>query len=113
MESLVNQMNQLTFPLLQPRRENRNYEHDLSKVQCFTCIDYGCYSQDCTKTISPGGTPSSKGYTKGRAHVNLIEVQSDVREKAITKYKGSLQEKVDVMAQYIATFYKEDEGNGL
>jgi hypothetical protein len=30
--------------------------------------------------------------------VNLIEVRSDIREKAITKYEGYLQEEVDVMA---------------
>jgi hypothetical protein len=79
--------------LLQPQRENCNYECNLLKIQCFTCKEYGHYSRHSTKIISPEGAFLSKGDTKCEVHVNLIEVWYDVSKKAITKYEGSREKK--------------------
>ncbi len=48
MEQMINQMNQLSFHLLQPRINNsKNVERDLSTVQCYKCREMGHYSREC------------------------------------------------------------------
>jgi hypothetical protein len=48
MEQMINQMNQLSLHLLQPRtNKNRNVERDLSIVQCYKCREMGHYSREC------------------------------------------------------------------
>ncbi len=38
MEQMINQMNQLSFHLLQPKTsKSRNMERDLSTIQCYNC----------------------------------------------------------------------------
>ncbi len=48
MEQMINQMNQLSLHLLQPRTsKNRNVERDLSTIQCYKCREMGHYSREC------------------------------------------------------------------
>jgi len=48
MEQMINQMNQLSFHLLQPRTsKSRNVERDLSTIQCYKCREMGHYSREC------------------------------------------------------------------
>jgi len=48
MEQMINQMNQLSLHLLQPRtNKSRNVEKDLSTVQCYKCREMGHYSREC------------------------------------------------------------------
>jgi len=48
MEQMINQMNQLSLHLLQPRaNKSRNVERDLSTVQCYKCREMGHYSREC------------------------------------------------------------------
>ncbi len=48
MEQMINQMNQLSLHLLQPRiSKNRNMERDLSTIQCCKCQEMGHYSREC------------------------------------------------------------------
>jgi len=48
MEQMINQMNQLSLHLLQPRTSrSRNVERDLSTIQCYKCREMGHYSKEC------------------------------------------------------------------
>jgi len=46
MEHIINQMNQLSFHLLQPSvNKSKNLEKDLSTVDCYKCREMGHYSR--------------------------------------------------------------------
>jgi hypothetical protein len=48
MEQMINQMNQLSLHLLQPRTsKNRNVERNLLTIQCYKCREMGHYSREC------------------------------------------------------------------
>jgi hypothetical protein len=48
MEQMINQMNQLSLHLLQPRTsKSRNVEKDLSTIQCYKCQEMGHYLEEC------------------------------------------------------------------
>jgi hypothetical protein len=48
MEQMINQMNQLSLHLLQPKAsKSRNVEKDLSTIQCYKCREMGHYSKEC------------------------------------------------------------------
>jgi hypothetical protein len=48
MEQMIDQMNQLSLHLLQPRTSrSRNVEKDLSTIQCYKCQEMGHYSRKC------------------------------------------------------------------
>jgi hypothetical protein len=48
MEQMINQMNQLSLHLLQPRiSKSRNMERDLSTIQCYKCREMGHYLREC------------------------------------------------------------------
>jgi len=44
MEHIINQMNQFSFHLLQPRaNKSKNLEKDMSTVECYKCREMGHY----------------------------------------------------------------------
>ena len=94
-------MTQLSVHLLQPRTF-RNTERDWNKVQCYACKEMRHISRDCPNRDAIWD-PSSKRVTfiddecKGR--VNLVEIQDDIRKKAIANFEQSLRSEVDVMAE--------------
>jgi hypothetical protein len=48
MEQMINQMNQLSLHLLQPKAsKSRNLEKDLSIIQCYKCREMGHYLREC------------------------------------------------------------------
>ncbi|CAK9191943.1 unnamed protein product [Sphagnum troendelagicum] len=110
MEQMINQMNQLSLHLLQPRtNKSRNVERDLSTVQCYRCREMGHYSRECpnspalsTRENASSSTRRFSAEEKGKAQVHLIEPMSEGREKALMGLEKSLQlpqDAMDVMAQ--------------
>jgi hypothetical protein len=109
-EQMINQMNQLSLHLLQPRTsKSRNVERDPSTIQCYKCREMGHYSRECpnspalaTKENASSSTRRFSTEEKGKAQVHLIEPISEGREKALMGLEKSLQipeDVVDVMAQ--------------
>jgi hypothetical protein len=110
MEQMINQMNQLSLHLLQPRtNKSRSVERDLSTVQCYKCREMGYYSRECpnsvalaTREYANSSTRRFSAEEKGKAQVHLIEPISEGREKALMGLEKSLQfpeDAMDVMAQ--------------
>jgi len=110
MEQMINQMNQLSFHLLQPRTsKSRNVERDLSTIQCYKCQEMGHYSREClnspalaTKENVSSSTRRFSAEEKGKVQVHLIELISEGREKVLMGLEKSLQfpeDAMDVMAQ--------------
>jgi len=87
MEQMINQMNELSLHLLQPRTsKNRNVERDLSTVQCYKCWEMGHYSRECPNSPALATRENTSSYTrrfsteeKGKAQVHLIEPISEGR----------------------------------
>jgi hypothetical protein len=85
MEQMINQMNQLSLHLLQPRTSiNKNVERDLSTIQCYKCRKMGHYSRECpnlaalaTKESASSSTQRFSVKEKGKAQVHLIEPISE------------------------------------
>ncbi len=85
MEQMINQMNQLSLHLLQPRTsKSRNVEGDLSTIQCYKCREMGHYSRECsnlpalaTKENASSSTRRFSAKEKGKAQVHLIEPISE------------------------------------
>jgi len=110
MEQMINQMNQLSLHLLQPRTsKSRNVKRDLSTIQCYKCQEMGHYSRECpnspTLVIREYASSSTQRFSaeeKGKAQVHLIVPISEGRKKALMGLEQSLQipkDAVDVMAQ--------------
>jgi len=110
MEQMINQMNQLSLHLLQPRTsKSRNVERDLSTIQCYKCWEMGHYSRKCpnspalvTRENASSSTQRFSAEEKGKAQVHLIESISEGRENALMGLEKSLQfleDAMDVMAQ--------------
>ncbi len=110
MEQMINQMNQLSLHLLQPKTsKSRNMEKDLSTVQCYKCREMGHYSKECpnspalaTRENVSSSTRRFSAEEKGKAQVHLIEPISEGREKALMGLERSLQipeDVINVMAQ--------------
>ncbi len=107
---MINQMNQLSLHLLQPRTsKSRNVERDLSTIQCYICREMGHYSRECpnsptlaTRENASSSTRRFSAEEKGKAQVHLIEPISEGREKALMGLERSFQfpkDAMDVMAQ--------------
>ncbi len=85
MEQMINQMNQLSLHLLQPRtNKSRNVEKDLSTIQCYKCQEMGHYSRKCpnspalaTRENASSSTRRFSAEEKGKAQVHLIELISE------------------------------------
>jgi hypothetical protein len=110
MEQMINQMNQLSLHLLQPRTSKSiNVKRDLSTIQCYKCREMGHYSREClnlaTLATRENVSSSTRRFSteeKGKAQVHLIEPISEGREKAFMGLEKSLQfleDAMDVMAQ--------------
>jgi hypothetical protein len=110
MEQMINQMNQLSLHLLQPRTsKSRNVERDLSTIQCYKCREMGHYSRECPNLVALATRENASSSTrrfsaeeKGKAQVHLIELINEGREKALMGLEKSLQfpkDAVDVVAQ--------------
>jgi len=110
MVQVINQMNQLSLHLLQPRtNKSRNVERDLLTVQCYKCRKMGHYSRKCPNSLAlatrENASSSIQRFSvekKGKAQVHLIEPISERREKALMGLEKSLQlpeDAMDVMAQ--------------
>ncbi len=98
MEQMINQMNQLSLHLLQPRTsKSKNVERDLSTMQCYKCREMGHYSRECpnspalaTRENASSSTRRFSVEEKGKAQVHLIEPISEGREKALMGLEKSL-----------------------
>jgi len=85
MEQMINQMNQLSLHLLQPRTsKSRNMEKGLSTIQCYKCREMGHYSRECpnspalaTRENASSSTQRFSAEEKGKAQVHLIEPISE------------------------------------
>jgi len=110
MGQMINQMNQLSLHLLQPRTsKSRNVERDLLTIQCYKCKEMGHYSRECptspalaTRESVSSSTQRFFAEEKGKAQEHLIESVSEGQEKALMGLEKSLQipeDVVDVMAQ--------------
>jgi hypothetical protein len=110
MEQMINQMNQLSLHLLQPRTsKSRNVERDLSTIQCYKCQEMGHYSRECanspalaTRENASSSTRRFSASDNGKTQMHLIESISEGREKALMGLEKSLQfpeDAMDVMAQ--------------
>jgi hypothetical protein len=109
MEQMINQMNQLSLHLLQPRTsKSRNVKRDMSTIQCYKCREMGYYSKECpnlptlaTRKNVSSSTPRFSVEEKGKAQVHLIESINERREKALMGLEKNLQipeDAMDVMA---------------
>jgi hypothetical protein len=91
MEQMINQMNQLSLHLLQPRTsKSKNVERDLSTIQCYRCREMGHYLRECPNlpalVTRENASPSTRRFSakgKGKAQVHLIKPMSEGREKAL------------------------------
>jgi hypothetical protein len=53
MEQMINQMNQMSFHLVQPKaNKNKNLEEDWSTIQCYKCQEMGHYSKKCPNLLT-------------------------------------------------------------
>jgi hypothetical protein len=53
MEQMINQMNQLSLHLLQPRiNKSKHMEKDLSIIQCYKCQEMGHNSRKCPNSLA-------------------------------------------------------------
>jgi len=85
MEQMINQMNQLSLHLLQPRtNKSRNVDRDLSTIQCYKCRKMGHYSREClnlpalaTRENASSSIRRFFAKEKGKAQVHLIEPISE------------------------------------
>jgi hypothetical protein len=110
MEQMINQMNQLSLHLLQPRTsKSRNVERDLLIIQCYKCREMGHYLRECPNLLALATRENASSSTrrfsieeKGKTQVHLIEPISEGRQKALMGLEKSLQipeDVMDVMAQ--------------
>jgi len=110
MEQMINQMNQLSLHLLQPRTSrSRNVEKDLSTIQCYKCREMGHYSKECPNLLALATRENAGSFTrrffakeKGKAQVHLIELINEGRDNALMGLEKSLKipkDAMDVMAQ--------------
>jgi hypothetical protein len=85
MEQMINQMNQLSLHLLQPKiSKNRNMERDLLTIQCYKCWEMGHCSRECpnlpalvTKKNVGSSTRRFSTKEKNKVQVHLIEPMSE------------------------------------
>jgi hypothetical protein len=109
MQQMINQMNQLSLHLLQPRiSKSKNMEKDLSTIQCYKCQEMGHYSRECpnlptlaTRENAGSSTRRFSEEEKGKAQVHLVEPMSEGLEKALMGLEKSLkipEDAIDVMA---------------
>ncbi len=109
MQQMINQMNQLSLHLLQPRiSKSKNMEKDLSTIQCYKCQEMGHYSRECsnlpTLATRENAGSSIRRFSeeeKGKAQVHLVEPMSEGLEKALMGLEKSLkipEDAIDVMA---------------
>ena len=88
MEQLMSKMTKHSVHLLQSRAF-RNPEGDSNKVQCYTCKKIDHISRVYPNRDAKG-RPSLRRVTfvddKYKVHVNLIEMQDEIRKKAIGKF---------------------------
>ncbi len=85
MEQMINQINQLSLHLLQPRiSKSINMERDLSIIQCYRCWEMGHYSRECPNLPALATRKNVGSFIrrfsveeKGKAQVHLIEPMSE------------------------------------
>jgi len=110
MKQMINQVNQLSFHLLQLRiSKDKNMEMDFSTIQCYNCWEMGHYSRVCLNLLALPTKENVGSFTwrfftkeKGKFQIQLIEPMSEGREKAYMGLERSfkiLEDVVDVMAQ--------------
>lgn len=89
MKQLVSQMTQLSVHFFQPR-VFYNTKRDSNNMQCYVCNEMGHILKDCLNRDAKGG-PSSRRITfaddKSKVCINLVEIQDETREKAITDFE--------------------------
>ncbi len=85
MEHTINQMNQLSLHLLQPKvSKNRDMERELSTIQCYKCQEMGHYSKECPNLLALPtrenvGSSTQRFYVeeKGKTQIHLIELMNE------------------------------------
>jgi glycyl-tRNA synthetase (class II) len=78
MEQMINQMNQLSFHLLQPKTSKSiNVERELLTIQCYNCREMGHYSKECpnlpalaTRENASSSTQKFSAEKKGKAQMH-------------------------------------------
>jgi hypothetical protein len=111
MEQMINQMNQLSLHLLQPKiSKNKNMEREPSTIQCYKCREMGHYSRECPNLPALVTRKNAGSFTlrfsteeKGKVQVHLIEPMSEGRKKALTSLERNLkipEDVIDVMGEF-------------